>query len=276
MNRITPQQLQAHVYELAGAIGEHNIFHPEALEAAAAYITGQWENQGYSVTRQSYSVEGIECSNLEINCPGKNQTEEFILVGAHYDSVWGSPGANDNGSGVAALLELSRLFKESQPTVSLRFVAFVNEEPPFFYWRNMGSMIYAKAAKKRGDFIRYMISLETVGCYTDRPGSQRYPPLLKHFYPDTGNFVAFVSNLGSRQVMRDCLKTFRSVSDFPVESIATVAIVPGVSWSDQLAFWRHGFKAFMITDTAFYRYPYYHSARDTPDQVSYTQLTQVI
>jgi Zn-dependent M28 family amino/carboxypeptidase len=275
MNSLTAQQLQTHVYELAGVIGEHNIFHPDALDAAAGYITRQWRQQGYRVSKQSYRVEGVECSNLEITCPGKNRDDEVILIGAHYDSVYGSPGANDNGSGVAALLELSRLFREAQPAVSLRFVAFVNEEPPFFYWRNMGSMVYAKAAKRRGDRIRYMISLETIGCYSNQPGSQAYPPFLKHFYPDTGNFIAFVSNLGSRRVMQHCVKTFASVTGFPVQSIAAPAIVPGVSWSDHLAFWRHGFKAFMITDTAFYRYPYYHTAEDTPDKLDYISFAEM-
>ncbi|MDD1612148.1 MAG: M28 family peptidase [Methylococcaceae bacterium] len=275
MNSITPQQLQNHVEELASVIGEHNVFHPEALEAAAAYITGQWQRQGYSVRKQGYQVKGIECSNLEVTCYGTNRSDEVILIGAHYDSVWGSPGANDNGSGVAALLELSRRFKEVQPAVSLRFVAFVNEEPPFFYWGNMGSMIYAKAAKRRGDHIRYMISLETIGYYSSQPGSQQYPPFLKYFYPETGNFIAFVSNLGSRRVMRHCVKSFASVSDFPVQSIAAPAVVPGISWSDHLAFWRHGFKAFMITDTAPYRYPYYHTSDDTPDKLDYASFAKV-
>jgi hypothetical protein len=145
----------------------------------------------------------------------------------------------------------------------------VNEEPPFFYWDTMGSMVYAKAARERGDPIRFMISLETIGCYRNQQGSQTYPPLLKYFYPGTGNFITFVSNLRSRRSMRDCVRAFSSVTDFPVQSIATLALVPGVSWSDHLAFWRHGYKAFMITDTAFYRYPYYHTAQDTPDKLNY-------
>ena len=272
---ITAQRLRPHVVDLAGSIGEHNIYHPEALNAAAAYITGQWRQQGYSVRKQSYDVQGLECSNLEITCPGKKHGDEVVLIGAHYDSVLGSPGANDNGSGVAALLELSRLFREVRPTVSLRFVAFVNEEPPFFFWGNMGSMVYAKAAKQRVDNIRFMISLETIGCYKTQHGSQSYPPMLKYFYPDTGNFIAFVSNLSSRGIMRHCVKTFTSVSNFPVQSIATLAIVPGVSWSDHLAFWRQGFKAFMITDTAFYRYPYYHTAEDTPDKLNYVPFADM-
>ncbi len=275
MNKISTQHLRAHVYELAGKIGEHNIFHPDALHAAEAYISGEWQQQGYTVERLTYSAQGIECANLEITCTGNNRNSDIILIGAHYDSVLGSPGANDNGSGVAALLELSRLFKEVRPANSLRFVAFVNEEPPFFYWGNMGSMVYAKAAKERGDPIRFMISLETIGYYRNQQGSQTYPPFLKYFYPDTGNFITFVSNLRSRRIMRNCVKAFSSVTDFPVQSIATVSLVPGVSWSDHLAFWRQGYKAFMITDTAFYRYPYYHTAHDTPDKLNYVAFTEM-
>jgi len=275
MNEISIRRLRAHVYELAGKIGEHNIFHPDALHAAEAYITNEWQQQGYAVHKQAYTVQGIECANLEITCAGNSCNSDIILIGAHYDSVLGSPGANDNGSGVAALLELSRLFKKIPAETSLRFVAFVNEEPPFFYWGKMGSMVYAKAAKERGDPIRFMISLETIGCYRNQQGSQTYPPLLKYFYPKTGNFITFVSNLRSRRSMRDCVRVFSSVTDFPVQSIATLAIVPGVSWSDHLAFWRHGYKAFMITDTAFYRYPFYHTAQDTPDKLDYAPFAEM-
>lgn len=273
MNEISIERLRAHVYELAGNIGEHNVYHPKALHAAEAYITQQWEQQGYAVQKQAYTAHGVECSNLEVTCQGRGN--DIILVGAHYDSVSGSPGANDNGSGVAALLELSRLFKDIEPETSLRFVAFVNEEPPFFFWPNMGSMIYAKAAKQRGDPIRFMISLETIGYYREQHGSQSYPPMLKYFYPDTGNFIAFVSNLESKRIMREGVRTFSSATNFPVQSIATLAVVPGVAFSDHQSFWRHGYKALMVTDTAMYRYPYYHTAQDTPDKLDYEPFTEV-
>lgn len=275
MNEISIQHLRTHVYELAGNIGEHNVFHPAALHAAEAYITREWRQQGYDVRKQTYIAHGIECANLEVTRPGNSRNNDVILIGAHYDSVFGSPGANDNGSGVAALLELSRLFQDVAPETGLRFVAFVNEEPPFFFWPGMGSMVYAKAARQRGDPIRFMISLETVGYYRNQRGSQTYPPLLKYFYPDTGNFIAFVSNLRSRHILRDCVRAFSSATDFPVQSIAAPAIVPGVSLSDQLSFWRHGYKALMITDTAFYRYPYYHTAQDTPDKLDYEPFTEM-
>ncbi|MGR9108548.1 MAG: M28 family peptidase, partial [Gammaproteobacteria bacterium] len=239
------------------------------LQAAEDYITRTWEGQGYAVTRQTYEVHGIECANLEITLRGSTLPEEIILLGAHYDSVRGSPGGNDNGSGVAALLELSRLFANTHPNVTLRFVAFVNEEPPFFYWGKMGSAVYAKAARERGDKIRFMVSLETIGYYSDAPGSQGYPPLFKYFYPDRGNFISFVSNIRSRAEMRKAARAFRAVSDFPLEHVATFSWIPGISWSDQLCFWRQGYRAFMVTDTAFYRYSYYHSAEDKPDKLCY-------
>lgn len=269
MAKVSEERLRAHVYRLAGEIGERNVFRPQALNAAARYITEEWRKQGYEVRPLVYTDQGVERANLEITCEGKERNREFILVGAHYDSVIGSPGANDNGSGIAALLELSRLFREARPGISLRFVAFVNEESPFFYSDIMGSMVYAKAAKQHREPIRFMIALETIGCYTNQPSSQNYPPLLKHFYPDTGNFIAFASNLKSRRIMLESAEAFSASTDFPLQTIAAPNIVPGIAWSDHSSFWRHGYKAFMVTDTALYRYPYYHTSEDTPDKLDY-------
>ena len=266
---ITPDGLRRHVYTLAADIGERNVFQPQALRAAEDYIAQVWRRQGYDVVRHSYVVRGLECANLEITRPGGFGSEEIILIGAHYDSVRGSPGANDNGSGVAALLELSRLFANITPGITIRFVAFVNEEPPFFIWGNTGSAVYAKAARQRGDRIRFMVSLETIGYYSDARASQRYPPLFKLVYPDRGNFIAFVSNLRSRTVMRKAARAFRAGSAFPIQCAATFSWVPGVAWSDHLSFWRRGYRAFMATDTAFYRYRYYHSAQDTAEKLCY-------
>lgn len=273
---ISAAQLQKHVLHLAGDIGERNVFHPKALKAAEQYIAGKWQEQDYEVTTQTYTTHGVECANLEVTRQGKDPHRGMLLIGAHYDSVSGSPGANDNGSGVAALLELSKVFAAQQPQTTLRFVAFVNEEAPFYYWNTMGSMIYAKQARRRGDNIRMMISLEMLGYFTDEPNSQRYPPLLQSFYPDRGNFIAFVSNLHSRKVMLDSVAAFRTGSVFPVEHIATLAFVPGVAWSDHLSFWRSGYPAFMITDTALFRYPFYHTAEDTPEKLNYAAFTDVV
>ena len=245
------------------------MFKPQALHAAENYIAQTWREQGYDVVRHSYVVHGIECVNLEITCPGGGRSDEILLIGAHYDSVRGSPGANDNGSGVAALLEFSRLFTHITPGITIRLVAFVNEEPPFFIRGNTGSAAYAKAARQRGDRIRAMVSLETIGYYSNARASQRYPPLFNLVYPDQGNFIAFVSNLRSRAVMRKAARAFRACSAFPIQCAATFSWIPDVAWSDHLSFWRRGYRAFMVTDTAFYRYRYYHSAEDTAEKLCY-------
>jgi Zn-dependent M28 family amino/carboxypeptidase len=197
------------------------------------------------------------------------------LIGAHYDTVVGSPGANDNASGVSAILEISRLFAGIELALTVRFVAFVNEEAPFFTRRQQGSMVYAEAARRRGDDIRLMASIETIGWYSDEPGSQKYPPLFNLFYPDHADFIGIVSNFRSRAAMQRLAATFRANSDFPLETAATFPFVPGVSWSDHRSFWRHGYRAVMITDTAFYRYRHYHTPTDTPDKLAYPELTRV-
>jgi len=269
------RSLRGHVVRLAGDIGERNVYRPAALRAAEQYIRQSWAEMDYEVHAQEYEVEGVRSANLEISVLGSHYPDEILLIGAHYDSVYGSPGANDNASGVAALLELSRLFRSASPSRSLRFVAFVNEEPPFFFSGQQGSVRYAREARRHGDDIRLMLSLETIGYYRHERGSQRYPPLFRYFYPDRGNFIAFVSNLKSRRQLRRIAATFHAHSNFPIRHAATFAWVPGVAWSDHLSFWRRGYPAVMVTDTAFYRYPYYHSADDTPEKLDYESLAAV-
>jgi Zn-dependent M28 family amino/carboxypeptidase len=272
---ITASSLEIHVRKLAAEIGERNVFRFAALDEAAKYIEREWTEQGYDVVLQSYEAKGVPCVNLEINRWGQSRRQQIILVGAHYDSVKGSPGADDNASGVAAMLEISRRLASVTAERTVRFVAFVNEEPPFFYWKEMGSMVYARAARKRGDDIRLMISLEMLGYYDQRPKSQHYPPFFRFFYPDCANFIAFVSNLRSRRQMRRAATFFRHHADFPLEHVAALAVIPGIAWSDHLSFWRQGYRAFMVTDTAFYRYPYYHTPWDVPDRLDYESLARV-
>ena len=268
-------RLETHVRTLAERIGERNIYNPEALSQAAGYIEETWRAMGYEVVLQTYEAGGIPCSNLEITRRGDRHPDEILLLGAHYDSVLGSPGANDNGSGVAAILEIARQLASVDIDRSVRFVAFVNEEPPLFLGKKMGSRVYAEAARERGDDIRLMVSLETIGYYSEEAGSQGYPPLFRHFYPDKGNFIAFVSNLRSRRTMRRFAAAFRAHSSFPAEQLATLAWIPGVAWSDHLSFWRCGYQALMVTDTAFYRYPHYHAPTDRADQLDYPALAEV-
>ena len=269
-------KLSRHVEQLAGVIGERNVFCPQALAAAAEYIRDEWRAQGYVVSAQGYAVGELWCENLAVEIPGGPYANDIILIGAHYDSIHRSPGADDNASGIAALLELARSFSLLQPACTLRLVAFVNEEPPFFYWGRMGSSEYARAARAKGEHIRLMLALEMLGYFDDAPGSQAYPPLLRHFFPDCGNFIAFVANLASRHVLQELVSAFRAGSDFPCEHLATLAWLPGVAWSDHLSFWREGYPAVMATDTAFYRNPHYHSVSDTPEKLDYGRMARLV
>jgi Zn-dependent M28 family amino/carboxypeptidase len=228
------------------------------------------------VRRQEYEFQGDTFANLEVELVGGERPEEVLVVGAHYDTVAGAPGANDNGSGVAALLELATLVSRHTLSRSVRFVAFCNEEPPFFQSDGMGSYVYvSEFPHDRLDIIG-MISLETIGYYSEEPGSQKYPPPLNLFYPSKGNFLAFVGNLRSRSLVIESLSLFRRHSRVPSEGIAAPAFIPGVSWSDQWSFWNHGHRAIMVTDTAPYRYPDYHRSSDTPDKIDYGILARVV
>ena len=269
------ERLRTHVLQLAGDVGEQNVLRPMALQAAASYLERAWREQGYAVETLAYKVSGIRCANLEVTRRGSVRKGEILLIGAHYDSVMGSPGANDNASGIAALLETSRIFTGIDPAMTVRFVAFVNEEPPFFRSMQQGSMVYAAAARRRGDDIRLMASLETIGWYSDEPGSQSYPPLFGLFYPARANFLGVVSDFHSRIAMQQLAAAFRAHSDFPLETAATFRFIPGVSWSDHRSSWREGYRAVMITDTAFYRYQHYHTNTDTPDKLNYAAFAKV-
>lgn len=270
------ERLRRHVQALAGEIGERHVWRPQALHAAAAYIRAQFEAAGFAVAAQGYETHGVRCENLEVAVPAGRRAGEIVLAGAHYDTVPGSPGADDNASGVAGLIEIARELRTCAPARTLKLVAFVNEEPPFFPFGQMGSKVYADAARARGDDIHLMLSLEMLGCYRDEPGSQAYPPFLKWFYPGRGNFIAFVSNLRSRRALAELTRAFRAHCDFPAERLAAPALVPGVSWSDQRSFWRAGYPGVMVTDTAFYRNPHYHSASDTPERLRYPEMARVV
>jgi Zn-dependent M28 family amino/carboxypeptidase len=269
-------RLRRHVEKLAGEIGERHVLRPQALHEAERYISAALRAAGHAVDRQNYEAQGVDCANLEITIAGTRRSAQIVLAGAHYDTVPGSPGADDNASGVAAILELARLLVEARPERTIKLVAFVNEEPPFFFWGEMGSKVYARAARARGDDIRVMLSLEMLGCYSDDKGSQGYPPLLKYFYPAQGDYIAFVSNIRSRHALRSVFDAFRASSRFPAEKLAAPALVPGIGWSDQLSFWREGYPAAMVTDTAFHRYRHYHQPTDTPEKLDYARMAQVV
>lgn len=275
------QRLQDDVAHLAGTIGHRDTRHPKALQDAASWIEHRFRENGLLPRLSSYTVEDpctgadVLCHNIEAD-PGEATDDDFVLVGAHYDSPPGSPGADDNATGVAALLEIAHHFARAKTRKRLRCVAFVNEEPPWFQTQLMGSWVYAAMARKRGDTLRAMIALESLGYYSDEPGSQAYPPLLSWFYPDKGNFLAVVGNWASRRLVGEVARLLRAGCDLPVEQASLPSLLPGVGWSDHWSFWREGYEALMITDTAAFRSPHYHRATDTPANVEFERFTSAV
>ena len=270
------RRLESHVRTLCSHPAGRNYIEKKGLALARGYIAGQFRSSGYQVEFDVYQIAGEDYANIEVMRLGEAYPDEIIVVGAHYDAVVGAPGANDNGSGVAALLELADRFKDVVSPRSIRFVAFVNEEPPHFMTGTMGSDVYARHVARRKENIIAMYSLETIGYFRDDAGSQHYPPPFSFFYPNQGNFIAFVGNLRSRSLVTRSLSAFRAHATFPSEGIAAPAFIPGVNWSDHRSFWKQGYPAVMITDTALYRYPYYHMPQDTPDKVDYDRMVYVV
>ena len=250
-----------------------NIFRAGSLSRAAAHIAGEFEAAGYAAEGQAYVVSGVTCENLVAEVRGG---KEIVVVGAHYDTVDGSPGADDNASGVAALLELARRFRDSKPARTLRFIAFVNEEPPFFQSEAMGSVQYAKLCQARGEAIAAMISIESIGYFSDRPHSQSYPRPIGLLYPSSGDFMGFIGNPMSGRLVRECVRAFRSRAKIRSEGAIVPELIPQVGWSDQWPFWRIGTPAVMVTDTAPFRNPQYHLDTDRPETLDYDRMAHVV
>jgi Zn-dependent M28 family amino/carboxypeptidase len=239
------------------------------LDTPARYIGAALAAHGLRPTLQSFPSGGRMVSNVEVTAPGNS----FVVVGAHYDTVPGSPGADDNASAVAALIELAGMVgKEGLP---IRFVAFANEEMPYFLGPEMGSWNSARRSRDRGETVRAMLSLEMLGYYRDEPRTQTYPPPLGLLYPDRANFIAFVGDLGARSLVRKAIASFRRNAKFPSEGVAAPSFVPGITLSDHWSFRTHGFPAVMVTDTAYNRNPHYHLATDTPEKLDYERLARV-
>lgn len=282
-------QLRMHVRKLADGIGERNLLHYDDLLAARDYAQEAFARAGYEVRLQEFEVvpgggtlepnrtpQTRTCHNLEVEIPGSGHREEIVIIGAHYDSAEGTPGANDNGSGTAAVLALARLFAGRQTDRTLRFVLFTNEEPPYFQTPAMGSLVYAKRCEARQEKVVAMLSLETIGYYSDAPGSQQYPFPIGLFYPTTGNFLAFIGDTSSRELVRSAIHGFRKKAEFPSEGVATFGDLEGIDWSDHWSFWQAGYPGVMVTDSAPFRYEQYHKADDTPEKLNYDRLARVV
>ena len=268
------QRLRAEVTAIASK--PHNLGHPEALELSARYIEQTLTQMGYRTRRQTF--DDGHASNIEAVIEPLAAAAPTLVIGAHYDSAFTAPGANDNGSGVAALLELARALRDldGKARSRIRLVFFVNEEPPFFQTDRMGSLVYARALHASGEKVVAMWSLETLGYYSRAPHSQHYPFPLGMLYPETGDFVAFVGNVSSRPLVRKTVAAFRAHAAFPSVGGAAPGFVQGIDWSDHWAFEQVGVPALMITDTAPFRYPHYHTTRDTPDKLDYARLARLV
>jgi Zn-dependent M28 family amino/carboxypeptidase len=268
-------RLKSDVETLAVKIGRRNFDSYQNLVAAKDFLSKELEQAGYTVKEQKYTIEGKTFSNLEVEIPGSSRADEILVIGGHYDSAFNSPGANDNATGAAAVLALAREFVGTKPMRTLRFVEFTNEEPPYFWTKNMGSLVYAQNAKEQDEKIVGMFSLETLGYFTDKANTQKYPPPLSFLYPNRGNFVGFISDIDSRELLRNTIRSFRAQAQFPSEGAALPSSIQGVGWSDQWSFWQQGYQALMITDTAPFRYPHYHTAEDTVDKIDFEKLSRV-
>jgi Zn-dependent M28 family amino/carboxypeptidase len=274
----TASRLRADVESIAGTIGQRSTYNAASLAQTALWLKGSLESMGYVVIDHSFPRRGAASPNLQVEIPGSAAAarSQIVVVGAHYDAFQGTPGADDNASGVAAILELARRFHDRPASRTIRLVLFVNEEPPAFQTQDMGSLIYVNQARASGDNIRAMFSLESIGYYSDDPGSQKYPPPFGLLYPRTGDFVAFVGNVSSRALVRRSVRTFRESCSFPSEGCAVPGFIAGIGWSDHWAFWQHGIPAVMVTGTAPFRNPNYHEATDTADTLDYERLARVL
>lgn len=269
--------LEGVVHKLSNEIGIRSYLHIDALQKTSDYIQSEFKRFGYKPYFQSYKYNGNEYHNIIAELKGQKQPEKILIVGAHYDTVSVTPGADDNASGVAGLLALAKLLSNKNYHKTLQLVAFTLEEPPAFTAGFMGSQIYAKALKQNKELVEGMICLEMIGYFTDAKNSQSYPlPLFKTIYPDRGNFIAFVSNLSSRGFLRQAEFYFKKGSSLPLETLSAPESVPGVDFSDHRSFWEMGYKAIMITDTAFYRNGRYHTPLDKPETLDYRRMTEVV
>lgn len=272
--------LEADVRRLAETIGPRHAgpFGVAGLRAAEDFLRDALIEAGYEPERQAFETKGGTVANLVAAVPGGAKRDEIVVIGGHYDTVPDCPGANDNASGAAATLALARRLARARPARTLRFCFFTNEEPPWFQTDDMGSLRYARACRERRERIVGMLSLETIGYYSDAPGSQRFDPFppLKLLYPDTGNFIAFVSDVRSGGFASGVVASFRKSTRFPAHGLSLPDAIDGIGWSDHWSFAQAGYPAAMVTDTAAFRYPHYHAAEDTPDKLDFPRMARVV
>lgn len=272
--RALAEALKRDVVALAVKIGERNVTKKWELASAADFLSESIEDAGLAVGREGYEVDGVAALTIDTTLRGGERGDEVIVVGAHYDSAAGSPGANDNATGVAALLALARELRGVPFSRTLRLAWFPNEEPPYFHTEQMGSLVYARHLAGRGERVVAMISLESLGCYRDEPGSQRVPPPLAGRYSTVGNFVAVVGDERSRALVDRFGRALELAATVPVARATLPVSIAGSDWSDHWSFWQIGVPAIMITDTAVLRDPEYHRVSDGPEHIDYERFAR--
>jgi Zn-dependent M28 family amino/carboxypeptidase len=272
-------RLRRHVDVLAGLIGPRHLGKPKTLEAAIGYLVKEFEIAGHTVEKQPYAVGSQTAVNLVVEIPGSSPQAGIVVLGAHYDSIENTPGADDNASAVAVLIEAARLLHGAKPKRTIRFVAFACEEKPYFETGDMGSQEYARNCRKRGERIAGMLCLEMVGFFTDELGSQRIPPGIPRWlhwvFPKRGDFLAAVGNLRSWRLVWQFRRGFKRATRFPLFPIALPELIQEIRRSDNSSFWDQGYPALMLTDTSFLRNPHYHRPTDTPETLDYGRMVDV-
>lgn len=271
------RKLHRHVKQLTVEIGSRSIREYDKIQETKEYIVDCLKAFGHVPSFQTFTYSKKKYSNIIVTIKGIKSSGETVIIGAHYDTASGTPGADDNASGVAVLLEIARALKDFSPDRTLKLIFFVIEEPPIFKSEQMGSYIYAKEAKGRNENITSMICLEMLGYYTNEKDGQTYPfPMMSRIYPSTPNFVAIVGNLHSRDLVGKVKNSLKATSRVPVETVTSFSFLSGVDFSDHRSFWKMGYPAVMITDTAFYRNPNYHTESDTIDTLDFDKMSDVL
>jgi len=272
---VDPVQLEKHVVVISEQLGPRDFSNLQGLKEVSAYIFSEFDIAGGQPEYQDYLVGSTTYQNVIARFGPK--TDERIVVGAHYDSAGALPGADDNASGVAGVLELARLFRDYPPSIGVDLVAYCLEEPPYFRTPSMGSAVHAKSLRDEGVKVRAMYSLEMLGFYSDEPNSQRYPSrLLNLFYPSVGNFMTVVGTFGQDNLVGRVAKAMQSGTSLPIYAIRAPKFLVGIDFSDHMNYWNNDFPAVMITDTSFYRNPNYHTEHDTADTLDYEGMAQTI
>lgn len=278
-DRALAAALRRDVEILATDIGPRGTHAPKAYALAEQFLTSALRAAGYEVERHAFDAMGVECANLVATLRGvsTDAPRRCLVVGAHYDSVAGCPAANDNASGVAGVLALARAMRDEPSPIDVRFALFANEEPPFFNLNDMGSQRYARECRERGDDIVAMVCLETIGCFSSAPNSQQWPhAALNLILPTTGDFICLVGPESARALIKDAAAAFEVQRAFPLVAGAAPEEIDQINWSDHRGFNEVGYPAFMLTDTAPFRYPHYHQPTDTPERLDYDSMARVI